>query len=155
MTEFEVALFVHLLGVVLLAAGLGAAAVGLEQARRTDDPGVVAALLRVARGGVVLVGLGSITVIAGGVWLTAIGPYGFGDGWLSASLGLLVVAGALGAVGGRRPKQARLHAERLARDHAPADLLLRRLLNDRAAMALNYLSALALIGILALMITKP
>ena len=102
-----------------------------------------------------LVGLGTVAVIAGGVWLTAIGPYGYGDGWLSASLCLLVISAALGAVGGRRPKRARLHAEHLARDHAPADPLLRRLLNDRAALVLNYLSALALIGVLALMITKP
>ena len=155
MRESEVALFVHLLGVVLLAAGSGAAAVGLERARRRDDPGEVAALLGVARAGVALVALGTATVIAGGVWLIAIGPYDFGDGWLSASLGLLVVSAALGAVGGRRPKQARLHAERLARDHAPADPLLRQLLNDRVALVLNYLSALVLIGVLALMIAKP
>ncbi len=155
MSESELALFVHLLGVVLLAAGSGAAAAGLERARRREDPVGVAALLGVARAGVALVGLGIVAVVAGGFWLIAIGPYGFGDGWVAASVGLLVVSAALGAAGGRRAKQARLHAERLARDHAPADPLLHRLLNDRVALTLNYLSAAALIAVLALMIAKP
>jgi uncharacterized membrane protein len=155
MTKFEWALFVHLLGVAVLAAGMGAAAVGLEGARRRELPAEVAALLGVARVGVLLVSTGSLAVLVGGFWLMQIGAYDLGDGWLAGSLGLFVLAALLGALGGRRPKQARLRAEQLHREGAPADAELRRLLDDRPALVLNYASALFLVAVLALMIAKP
>ena len=155
MTEYKLALFVHLLGVVLLAAGMGAAAAGLERARRRELPGEVAALLGVARVAVVLVGLGSLALLAGGFWLIDVGAYDLGDAWVSASLGLFLLAALLGALGGRRPKRARLHAERLARERATADAELRRLLDDRVALVLNYASALVMLAVLALMVSKP
>jgi uncharacterized membrane protein len=155
MTRYELALFVHLLGVTVLAAGLGAAAAGLERGRRRELPAEVAALLGVARVGVVLVGVGSLALLVGGFWLMQIGAYDLGDGWLSVSLGLFLCGALLGALGGRRPKQARLRAERLAREGAPADVQLRRLLDDRPALVLNYASALLMVVVLALMIVKP
>jgi uncharacterized membrane protein len=155
MTEYEAALLVHLLGVALLAAGMGAAAAGLELGRRRELPAEVAALLGVARLGVLLVGLGSLALLVGGFWLMQIGAYDLGDGWLSASLGLFVLGALLGAVGGRRPKQARLRAERLLREGASADAELRRLLDDRVALVLNYASALVMVLVLALMVAKP
>jgi uncharacterized membrane protein len=154
-SEYELALFVHLLGVAVLAAGMGAAAVALELGRRRKLPAEIAALLGAARVGVILVGLGSLVLLVGGFWLMEVGVYDLGDGWLSASLGLFVFAGLLGMLGGRRPKRARLHAEQLAREAAPADDTLRRLLHDRPALVLNYASALVLAAVLALMITKP
>jgi len=68
---------------------------------------------------------------------------------------LFALAAFLGAIGGRRPKQARLYAERLARDGAPSDAQLRQLLDDRVALVLNYVSAVVMVVVLALMITKP
>ena len=155
MTEYELALFVHLLGVTLLAAGLGAAAVGLERGRRRELPAEVAALLGVARAGVALVAIGSLALLVGGFWLMQIGAYDLGDGWLSGSLGLFLLGALLGALGGRRPKQARLRAEQLVREGAPADAELRRLLQDRPALVLNYASALVMVVVLGLMIVKP
>jgi uncharacterized membrane protein len=155
MSDYEVALFVHLLGVGLLAAGMDAAAAGLERGRRRELPVEVAALLGVARLGVVLVGLGSLGLLVGGFWLMQIGAYDLGDGWLAGSLAFFLFGALLGALGGRRPKQARLPAERLHREGAPADAELRRLLNDRPALVLNYASALVMVVVLALMIVKP
>jgi uncharacterized membrane protein len=155
MTDYEAALFVHLFGVALLAAGMGAAAVGLEWSRRRRRPAEVAAVLGVARVGVVLVGVGTLALLVGGFWLMQVGAYDLGDGWLSGSLGLFALAAFLGAIGGRRPKQARLYAERLARDGAPSDAQLRQLLDDRVALVLNYVSAVVMVVVLALMITKP
>ena len=155
MTQYEVALFVHLLGVGLLAAGMGAAAAGLERGRRRELPAEVAALLGVARVGVFLVGLGSFALLVGGFWLMQIGAYDLADGWLSGSLGLFLLGALLGTIGGRRPKEARLRAERLLREGAPADAQLRRLLDDRMALVLNYASALLMVIVLALMIAKP
>jgi uncharacterized membrane protein len=154
-SSYELALFVHLLGVAVLAAGMGAAAVGLELARRRRAPAEIAVLLRVARIGVGLVAAGSLGLLVGGFWLMQVGFYDLGDGWLSASLGLFVLAALLGAFGGRRPKQARLHAERLARERASGDETLRRLLDDRAALVLNYAGAVVMTVVMALMIAKP
>ena len=102
-----------------------------------------------------LVGAGSLTLLGGGFWLMQVGAYDLGDGWLSASLGLFLLAGLMGTVGGRRPKEACLRAERLIREGAPADAQLRRLLDDRLALVLNYASALLIVVVLALMIVKP
>ena len=74
---------------------------------------------------------------------------------MSAALGLFVVMLGLGAAGGRRPKQARLLATRLAGQGAPLDAQLRALLDDRVSRVANYLSALILLAILALMVFKP
>ena len=102
-----------------------------------------------------MVGLGSLVLLVGGFWLMQTGAYDLGDGWLSGSLGLFLLGALLGTIGGRRPKQARLHAERLVREGAPADAQLRRLLDDRIALVLNYASALVMVVVLALMIAKP
>jgi hypothetical protein len=68
---------------------------------------------------------------------------------------LLALTVLLGAAGGRRPKQARVLAQRL-RDGRAADApRLRALLNDRAALAANYVSALLLLTIIVLMVFKP
>ena len=79
----------------------------------------------------------------------------FGDGWLLSALALFVVSSALGAAGGRRPKEARLLATRLAREGDLPDQALGQLLRGRAALWLNYGAALAALAILALMVFKP
>ena len=56
----------------------------------------------------------------------------------------------LGSLGGRRPRQARLLAERQGqRDE------LRRLLDDPLSRALNAAAAAAYVAVLALMVWKP
>ena len=71
--------------------------------------------------------------MSSGLWLieASNGVYSLGD-WLDrGSLGLLLLAFALGAVGGQRPKRARRLAERLAGDSVdgPTEEL-RALLDD-------------------------
>ena len=61
----------------------------------------------------------------------------------------------LGAIGGQRPKRARLLAERLAGERAPASPELRALLDDRFSLLSNCASALIVLAILALMVFKP
>jgi uncharacterized membrane protein len=95
-----------------------------------------------------------VLVAAFGLWLVDLGDVGYTTGWVDAALALFAVTIVLGAVGGRRPKHARrlAVAERDARDVSPE---LRLLLDDRAARNLNYLAALLVIAILALMVFKP
>jgi uncharacterized membrane protein len=146
----EAALFLHLLGVVTLFAGMAVAAVGLEAARRRERPQDVALLLGVTRIGVVLVGAGLVLAVACGFWLLDLTEFDLGDAWVEAALGLVVLGAVLGSLGGRRPKQARLLAERQAsRDEV------RRLLDDPLSRLLNAAAAAAYLAVLALMVWKP
>ena len=90
-----------------------------------------------------------------GLWLVHLGGFGYGDGWIDAALVLFVAAIALGAVGGQRPKQARLLASRLAAEGQSASAELRALLDDRLSRAANYLAAGIAVAILVLMVFKP
>jgi uncharacterized membrane protein len=154
-SQYELALLVHLLGVGVLAAGMGVAAAAFEAGRRRASAREVALLLRLTRAGVVLVAAGTLVLLAGGFWLMEIGSYDLEDGWLAASLALVVLGALLGALGGARSKRARLYAESVAGQDRPVDATLRRLLDDRVALALNYGSAAVMLVVLALMVVKP
>jgi len=155
MSKLEIALFFHILGALLFVAGIVVAGVVFESARRREAPGEVALLLGLARWGVVLVLLGATMVLGFGLWLVHIEGLSYSTGWIQWAITLYVVALLLGGVGGRRPKQARRLATRLHEEGAPATPELQALLNDRIADAANYLSALAVLAILVLMVFKP
>jgi len=148
------ALFCHLLGAFLLVGGMVVTAVAFEAARRGQTPLQIATLLGLARVGALLVVAGTVLVAAFGLWLVDLGEVGYTTGWVDAALALFAVTILLGAVGGRRPK----HARRLAvaeRDAQHVSPELRLLLDDRAARTLNYLAALLIVAIVALMVFKP
>ena len=155
MTEYDVALFFHLLGAFSFVAGTVVAGVAFETARRKTDAAAIAVLLGLSRIGVVLVAVGTLLVLGFGLWLVHLGGWGYDAGWVDAALGLLAATAVLGAIGGQKPKQARKLARRLAADGRPVDGELRALLDNRAALAVNYLSALMLLAIVALMVFKP
>jgi uncharacterized membrane protein len=154
-TAFNVALFGHVLGVLLLFSGVAIAGVPFEAARRRTDPAEIAIILAIARQGPPIAGAGILLLLACGFWLVHLGRLSLGTGWVAASLALFVTASVLGAVGGRRPKAARLHAAQLAAARAPIDARLRDLLSDRVSLAMNYASGVTLVGVLALMVFKP
>jgi len=147
------ALFVHLVGVLLFAGGLTVAAVGFESARRRSEPGEIAVLLGVSRWGVALVTVGGALLLVGGLWLAGV-VHANGDVWLDTAIALFIVVLALGGIGGQRPKQARLLATKLAAEGGDTAGL-RRLLDDRATLAINYVSAVLVLAILVLMIWRP
>lgn len=99
--------------------------------------------------------LGSVLVLTCGFWLVDVTGHGFDEGWLTGSFGLFLTGVVLGAVGGRRPKQARLLAERLAREDNEPSLELQRLLDDRLSAALNAAATIAMLGVLLLMVWRP
>ena len=155
MTEYNVALFFHLLGAFAFVAGTLIAGVAFETARRKQTPAEIALLLGLSRIGVLLVALGTLLVLGFGLWLVHLGTWGYGAGWVDATLGLLAATAILGALGGQKPKQARKLAVRLAAEDASVGGELRALLDHRATLAANYLSALMLLAIIALMVFKP
>ena len=150
----NVALFFHILGVLLFVSGIALAGAAFEAARRRDSPSEIALLLGFTRIGVVLVGIGALLTPVFGLWLVHLSNFRYGSGWVDASIGLYLAALALGGVGGRRPKQARLLAAQLAQDDAPASVELRALLNDPLSRAANYGSAAIVLTILVLMVFK-
>lgn len=151
----DLALFFHLLGAFLLVAGIVLAGVAFEAARRCPTTAEIALLLGLTRIGILLVAVGTLLALGFGLWLVHLGHFGYGVGWVDAALGLLLAVVVLGAVGGQRPKKARKLAARLAADGQLPSAELRTLLDDRVARALNYVSALLLVVIIALMVFKP
>jgi uncharacterized membrane protein len=154
-TTYNVALALHLLGVITFVAGAVVAGVAFEAARRRRAPAEVVLLLSITRIGVLLVATGTLLIAAFGLWLVHLGHWGYGSGWVDASIGLFLVALALGGLGGQRPKQARRLAGDLAEGRAPADARLRALLDDPVSRAANYLSLGLIVAIVVIMVFKP
>jgi uncharacterized membrane protein len=151
----DVALFLHLFGVLVFTAGIAVAGLAFESARRRARPEEIALLLGLTRLGVLLVVAGGLLLLGFGLWLVDLADVGYDAGWVQAAIALFAVVLVLGGLGGQRPKRARLLAARLAEDGAPLNAELRSLLDDRLSRAANYLSAALVVAILALMAFKP
>lgn len=156
-SSFEVALFLHLLGTLAFASGMAVAAICFEAARRRSTATEVAMLLSLTRAGVLLVLVGAIVAGGCGLWLASIANLTFETEWVWLSAALFIASIVLGAIGGRRPRQARTlaNAERAADVDAAPSRRLRALLDDPVSRACNYLAALALVAIVYLMVTQP
>jgi uncharacterized membrane protein len=148
-------LFFHILGAILLFAGIVLAATAFEAARRCDRIDEIAALLKVGRVGAILVATGTIAVLSFGLWLVELRGYDLTVPWVAGALILLATALVAGMIGGQAPKRARHLAHSLRDDKAPVPDALRHLLDDRVSIALNYCAAACIVAILFLMIFKP
>lgn len=153
-TTYNVALVLHLLGVITFVAGIVVAGLAFESARRRQQAAEIALLLSITRFGVLLVALGTLLIAAFGFWLVHLGSWGYGSGWVDASIGLFIAALALGGFGGQRPKQARRLAVDLAKQQAPVDGSLRALLDDPISRAANYGSLVLIVAIVVIMVFK-
>ena len=134
MTSYDFALLLHLVAVIGFFAGMALAAAAQSAPGGASRPGEIAAVLALARIGVLLVGAGTMLVFVSGLWLIEETGRSLGDGWIALSLALLALAGLLGAIGGRKPKRARLLAERQPAD-AHLDPAIGALLRDRRSLA--------------------
>ena len=152
---YSVALFFHLLGALMLVAGIVLAGAAFEAARRRQRPAAIALLLSITRIGVLLVAVGTVLISAFGLWMVHLGNWGYGSGWVDASIGMYLAALALGGLGGQSPKQARRLATQLAEQNAPITGELRALLDDRVSLAENYGSLALILGIVGFMVFKP
>lgn len=151
----EGALFLHLVGALVFVAGIIVAGTTHRAARRRQRASEVALLLGVARSGALLVAVGAVLVLVSGLWLVDLRGHSLGEAWIAGALTLFAFTIVSGAVGGRRPRQARVLAAALARDDDAVNAELRGLLDDRASAAANYAAALAVVAILALMVWQP
>lgn len=154
-SSYQVALLLHVVGAITFFAGLAVATVALVAARRRERPSEIALLLRLSPWGAAAVGVGFVLLIGFGFWLVDLSGHEFSEAWLSAALALFLAGAVLGGLGGRKPKQARLLATRLAAEGNEPSLELRQLLTDPISDLLNAVAFLASVAVLVLMVWQP
>jgi uncharacterized membrane protein len=148
-------LMFHITAAFFFVGGSVAAGVLNVLAIRAERPSESAALLRLIRTTLPVIGLGTAGTLIFGIWLWHELGFSFGAAWIWASLLLWAVAGALGGAGGKHQERTRTLAEQLAaRGDATTDEL-RALLRDPKGNALSWLAGAATLAILVLMIWKP
>lgn len=155
MSKYEWALFLHITGAFLLLGGATVAAVFSVAAMRRERPSEVAALMRLTQSAVVSITVGTLMTLGFGIWLVHIVGYSYGSTWIVLAFVFWVLGSALGGRGGRRDKETRLLAERLAAEGDAPSPELRARLRDPVTLALSWGSGLLFVVILALMIWKP
>ncbi len=154
-STYQIALLVHVFGVIVMLGGILAAGLAYYAARGREKPSEVAAVLSLSRLGVLVGGLGFAIVTGFGLWLVHLAGFGYTEPWLVAAYALFGVSNVLGGVTGAVPKRTRLLAERLAREGDRSTDELHRLLHHWPSEALNHLSTIAMLAVLVLMVWKP
>lgn len=158
MSLYDWLLFLHISGAFFLIGGVVVAGIlNLAAIGRDRAPSQVAALYRLVRFAVVLIGAGMLLTLAIGLWLVHESPwnYGYGDTWVIVALVLWALAGWLGGIDGKYQRQTGELAERLASEGDTASEELRARLRNVRALAISYGSGLAAFAVLGIMIWKP
>jgi uncharacterized membrane protein len=146
----------HMAGALLILGGAVFAGILNAAALRRERPSEIVVLYRLARIAVGAISVGLPVVLVFGIWLVAdLDFVKWSNTWIILALVGWVLAGALGGAGGKREKETRLLAERLATEgDAPSPELHMRM-RDPVTLALSWGSGVVVLGILALMIWKP
>ena len=143
-------------GAFLLLGGAVFSGILNIAALRRERPSEIAVLYRLIRLAVAAISAGILLTLVFGLWLVADLDYiKWSDTWVILALIGWVLANALGGAGGRREKETRLLAERLAAEGDTPSSELRAQMRDPLTLALSWGSGLVVIAILALMIWKP
>jgi uncharacterized membrane protein len=155
MNTYQWLLAFHVTGAFLLLGGGAIAATLNLAALGRDRPSEIVLLFGLIRIAVVAIMAGTLLAFVFGLWLVHEAHYGYGDGWVIAAILLLILANAMGGMGGRRDEAtAKLARELAASGDAPSAELKARV-RDPLSLALSYGSGLVLIALLALMVWKP
>ena len=156
MDRYQWLTFLHVTGAFLVLGGAVFGGILNFFALRRERPSEVVVLFRLVRIAVSFISIGMLFTLAFGLWLVADVDYvKWSDAWVITALILWVVANALGGIGGRREKQTREVAQRLAVEGDAPSPELRARMRDPLTLALSWSSGVVVIGILALMIWKP
>jgi uncharacterized membrane protein len=145
----------HVTGAFLLLGGGTVAATLNLAALGRDQPSEIVLLFGLIRIAVASILIGTVLAFVFGLWLVHEAGYGYGEGWVVASIVLLIVGNALGGIGGRRDDQTAQLARQLAASGDAPSADLRARVRDPISLTLSYGSGLILVAILALMIWKP
>jgi uncharacterized membrane protein len=153
--RYDWLLFLHVTGAFLVLGGAVFAGIVNFFAMRRDRPSEVVVLYGLVRYAASAISLGMLVTLALGIWLVEDVDYSWGDAWIVLALIGWVVASALGGIGGKREKETRELAERLAAAGDAPSPELRARMHDPLTLALSWGSGVVIIAILALMIWKP
>jgi uncharacterized membrane protein len=154
-TKYDWLLVFHIFGAFLMLSGSVAIGILHATAVQRERPSEVLLFFNLGRIAEATINVGAVAVLVFGLWLAHYVGYGFGQGWIIASIVLWVVSGALGGAGGKRYREARLEAGRLARGGDVTSPELDRAKTDPRALALVWASGAAAFAIFVLMIWKP
>jgi uncharacterized membrane protein len=155
LSTYDWLLFLHITGAfLLLGGGVVAGALNIAALRR-DRPSEIVLLFGLIRVAVASIMIGTLLAFVFGLWLVHEVGYGYGDGWVIAAVALVVVANAMGAIGGRREERTAKYARELAARGRRRARSCRRRLRDPLSLALSYGSGLCWSAMLALMVWKP
>jgi uncharacterized membrane protein len=154
--RYQWLLVFHVTGAFLVLGGAVYAGIVNTAAMRRERPSEIAALYRLVRFAVPAISAGMLLTIVFGLWLVGDEELvKWSDTWVILALIGWVLANALGGAGGRREKETRLLAERLAGNGDAPSAELRERMRDPLTLALSWGSGAVVLGILALMIWKP
>ncbi|MCB0878673.1 MAG: DUF2269 family protein [Thermoleophilia bacterium] len=150
-------LLLHLMGMMLLVAGVGASIACKAAALRSSSPQVIHELLRTASRSVRLLSMpGSYLLLLAGLGLVyrSHGWYSMSDAWIVGAIVAWLASAAVGIwLHAPRSRTARALASSLAADGAPASAELRDLIRGgRLASALDFALLLTMV---TLMVFKP
>jgi uncharacterized membrane protein len=150
-------LFVHLFGLVVLAAGVGVANLSGIMMSRTDSPSLIAMWSKInLRAEHVATLPGALLLLVGGTALVHEIGYDFGATWISAAYALWVVAVALGAgVLGRHAHKIHAIASSEVAAGAEVSTDAARLARSPVGPVVGNLLNLIVLVFLYLMIAKP
>src|SRR6266513_1422891 len=156
MSLYQWLLFFHVTGAFFLIGGIVVAGIlNLAALVKDRPPSEVAALYRLIRFAVPLIGAGLVLTLAIGLWLVHDVGYGYGETWIVAAILLWVLASALGNLDGKYQRQTGALARRLAAEGDAPSSELRARLRNPSALAISYGSGLMAFAVLGLMIWKP
>ena len=155
MDRYHWLVFLHVTGAFLVLGGAVFAGILNFFAMRRDRPSEVVVLYGLVRYAAAAIGVGMFVTLGLGLWLVEHVDYSWGDAWIVLALILWAVAGALGGQGGKRERETRELAERLAAEGDAPSAELRARMRDPVTLALSWGSGVVVLAILALMIWKP
>ena len=152
MTLYEVLHWLHVTFSSIWVGGAIFLTVLATVAQRSNDPGRVASAVATAEtfGGRYFGPIGMLVVLLG-VGLVIEGPWSFGDAWISASLGLVVVSILIGAV--FLSRETARATEALAAGTGVTSTEARAAVNR--IVVVSWVDAAILLAIIFLMTTKP
>jgi uncharacterized membrane protein len=156
MDRYQWLLVFHVTGAFLLLGGAVFAGILNAAALRRERPSEIVVLYRLTQIAVRSISIGMVLTLVLGIWLVVDLDYvKWSNTWVIVALVLWVVANALGGIGGRREKETRRLAERLASEGDAPSPDLRAMMRDPLTLVLSWGSGVVVLGILAVMIWKP
>lgn len=155
---YNVALFLHVVGVVTLVSGLALSLIGMARAQRATDVRALRAALGLSPLTERLIPPALALILLPGLYMASRhggdGGIRWSSGWLDVAMGLFVVMAALGpTVEGRRIGALRLAAEEAPDGPLTAEIDAAR--RDPVLTHVGTLGACSIIAFLFLMTTKP